>query len=342
MIHLIRNLFIYVVEVMSIGSSSVTKFISDYATVLFYYCKSFYYINLITTSIQKMLIFALRTGPVPAHVAFIMDGNRRFAKSKDIPLRKGHEAGGETLLTLVYICKTLGVKCISAYAFSIENFNRPREEVETLMNLFGDKLDEFAQKANDYKDPLYGSSLRIVGDRSLISPELRERIENVEKLTENSEKFILYICFPYTSRNDIFQTVTKVTDKYVQSNIIDSNLSIDEFTKSMHFKEYSDNCDILIRTSGHKRLSDFMLWQVNQHATMEFSTSLWPQFNFFQMYLIILRWSMFKMFQIYNMNNVSKHSKFGSKLYKPYKTILKYIFSERLPDPPMAVPVTNR
>lgn len=111
---------------------------------------SWFYVNL-----QNILIKALRVGPVPEHVSFIMDGNRRYAKSRRLPVKKGHEAGGLTLLTLLYICKRLGVKCVSAYAFSIENFNRPKEEVDTLMNLFTVKLDEFAKRAKDYKDPLY-------------------------------------------------------------------------------------------------------------------------------------------------------------------------------------------
>lgn len=285
---------------------------------------------------KRLLIDILRTGPLPTHVSFIMDGNRRYAKGRKLPIKNGHEAGGETLFTLVCICKGLGIRCVSAYAFSIENFSRPREEVDTLMELFSNKLDEFAEKANDLKDPLYGCSLRVVGDMSLLTEELKFKIRNVENKTKGGE-FVLYLCFPYTSRNDIMHAVTQSIHKYTNSD--EDELTVKELTNHMYFESYSNKVDLLIRTSGHMRLSDYNLWQVHEHSTIEFSDTLWPQFSFMQMYLILLRWSMFKVIQNYNKSNIDNHTKMGEKIYKPYKKFLKLTSSNKLPEPPIAVSV---
>ena len=286
------------------------------------------------------MIKALSVGPIPEHVSFIMDGNRRYAKSRRLPVKKGHEAGGLTLLTLLYICKRLGVKCVSAYAFSIENFNRPKEEVDTLMNLFTVKLDEFAKRANDYKDPLYGSKIRIVGDQSLLSPEMRERIRKVEDITKDGDDFTLYICFPYTSRNDMLHTIRESVQESLE-NKSQSKINIKKFTNKMYMDFYSNKCELLIRTSGHRRLSDYMLWQVHENATIEFSDTLWPNFSFFAMYSMILKWSFFCTIQKYNERN---HSLF-EKVYEGVPSILKRkktpMSLYQFPNPPISVSITG-
>ncbi|CAI4048271.1 hypothetical protein SKDZ_13G2280 [Saccharomyces kudriavzevii ZP591] len=296
---------------------------------------SWLYVN-----IQNLLIEVLSVGPVPEHVSFIMDGNRRYAKSRRLPVKKGHEAGGLTLLTLLYICKRLGVKCVSAYAFSIENFSRPKEEVDTLMNLFTVKLDEFAKRANDYKDRLYGSKIRIVGDRSLLSPEMRERIANVEDITKGGDDFTLYICFPYTSRNDMLHSIRDSVRDQLEDKL-HSRINIKKFTNKMYMDFYSNKCELLIRTSGHRRLSDYMLWQVHENSTIEFSDTLWPNFSFFAMYLMILKWSFFCTIQRYNERN---HSLF-EKMYEGLPSILKRkktpMSLYQFPNPPISVSITG-
>ncbi|EJS42389.1 srt1p [Saccharomyces arboricola H-6] len=291
-------------------------------------------------TVQNLLIKSLSVGPIPEHVSFIMDGNRRYAKSRRLPVKKGHEAGGLTLLTLLYICKRLGVKCVSAYAFSIENFSRPKEEVDTLMNLFTVKLDEFAKRANDQKDPLHGSRIRIVGDQSLLSPEMRERITRVEEITKEGQDFLLYICFPYTSRNDMFHTIQDSVQDRLETKL-QSRIDIKKFTNKMYMDLYSNKCELLIRTSGHRRLSDYMLWQVHENATIEFSDTLWPNFSFFAMYLMILRWSFFCTIQRYNERN---HS-FFERMYEGVPSILKRkkkpMSLYQFPNPPLSVSISG-
>ena len=289
------------------------------------------------TFLQNLLITIIKTGPIPEHVSFIMDGNRRFAKFNNLPLQRGHEAGGFTLLTLVYICKKMGVRCVSAYAFSIENFNRPKEEVETLMTLFNEKLTEFVKKAGDLKDPMYGSRLKVVGDRRLLSPETRLRLEEVEELTKEGADFTFYVCFPYTSRNDIQHAIYKESRKYKTKKTQLSNITQESLGKGMYLDEFSNKCDILIRTSGHKRLSDFMLWQCHQNTTIEFVSTLWPDFTFIQMFLIFFRWSFFTTLQEYNTKDVSFFDKVSAELNILEKR--KNTTLESLPDPPISISV---
>ncbi|KOG97440.1 ditrans,polycis-polyprenyl diphosphate synthase [Saccharomyces eubayanus] len=307
---------------------------------IFGWIMSFSLFSWLYRTIQNFLIKVLSVGPVPEHVSFIMDGNRRYAKSRKLPVKKGHEAGGLTLLTLLYICKRLGVRCVSAYAFSIENFNRPKEEVDTLMNLFTIKLDEFAKRANDYKDPLYGSKIRIVGDQSLLSPGMREKIAKVEEITKHGGDFTLYICFPYTSRNDILHTIQGSVQDCLQSKS-QSKIDIKKFTNKMYMDFYSNKCELLIRTSGHRRLSDYMLWQVHENATIEFSDTLWPNFSFLAMYLMILKWSFFCTIQRYNERN---HTLF-ERVYEGVPSILKRkktsISLHQFPNPPISVSITG-
>ena len=289
--------------------------------------------------LQDVFINILKAGPIPEHVSFIMDGNRRYAKSNNLPLKKGHEAGGFTLLTLVYICKKMGVKCVSAYAFSIENFNRSEEEVATLMALFNAKLEEFANRAQDFRDPLYGSKLRIVGDRSLLSEETKTKLKEVERLTKDGKDFTFYVCFPYTSRNDIQHTMYLNTKDYVEKKIELNDITVSKFSDKMYLDEFSKKCDILIRTSGHQRLSDYMLWQSHQNSTIEFVPTLWPDFTFTQMCLIFFRWSFFTTIQRYNNKSSLNYpeSRLTSKI--PFLNKRRYQSLESLPEPPVAVSV---
>ncbi|GAV50683.1 hypothetical protein ZYGR_0Z01060 [Zygosaccharomyces rouxii] len=288
--------------------------------------------------LQNLLINILAAGPVPQHISFIMDGNRRFAKKMNMPVKRGHEAGGVTLLSLCYVLKKMGVRCVSAYAFSIENFNRPPEEVNALTNMFAVKLDEFARKANDYRDPLYQSRLKIVGDHSLISEEMREKIKRVEEMTNDGDEFTLFICFPYTSRNDIWHATQTSVEECVQQSLEPRALTVEEFNKKMYLNDYSHKCDLLIRTSGHLRLSDYMLWQVHESGDIKFSPTLWPDFKFFQLYLMILNWSFFTTIQRYIFHG-SKKSQSKPAFWNRKKSS-KYSL-EDLPAAPVAVSITG-
>lgn len=290
---------------------------------------------------QKVLLAALAMGPVPRHVSFIMDGNRRYAKSLNMKLKDGHEAGGNTLLKMVGICKQLGVSCVSAYAFSIENFNRPKEEVETLMQLLEVKLDEFCKRATDYQDTLFGSKLKVVGKLSLLNERLTSKIAEVERLTERSqedEQFILYICLPYTSRDDIAQAIFRTA---LTRDDDETNIDIRSLNQNMYLGDYSNKCDLLVRTSGHRRLSDYMLWQVHENGTIEFCKTLWPDFRFLQMFVILLRWSFFKTLQDFEKQKPSLRDVMRRDIPIFDSLLSKKSCLEDLPEPPVAVSITG-
>ncbi|CCF55499.1 hypothetical protein KAFR_0A00610 [Kazachstania africana CBS 2517] len=297
-------------------------------------------IKAINEMIEAVLTDIISVGPVPYHVSFIMDGNRRFAKSSNLSLQRGHEAGGLTLLHLVYICKKLGVKCVSAYAFSIENFNRPKKEVDTLMQLFSEKLDEFTTRSADPNSPLYGSCLKVVGDRDLLSDDIKKKVSRAEELTKSEKGFTLIVCFPYTSRNDIYHTIYSSISQVQNNKIKTDDITVRTFTESMYLKEYADKCDILIRTSGQKRLSDYMLWQSHENSTIEFCDTLWPDFTFSMIYTLMLRWSYFTTIQNYNRVQFSLRQELSNKL-KIFNR-KKKIPIESFPEPPVAVTVSGK
>lgn len=291
---------------------------------------------------KDILIYALRMGPIPKHVSFIMDGNRRYARKQNMSIKMGHEAGGFTLLTLLYICKKIGVNCVSCYAFSIENFKRPKEEVDTLMELFSIKLNDFAERANNYKDPLYGSRLRIIGDKTLLSNKLKTKIQTVESLTSTGKNFTVYICLPYTSRNDIHHSICKNVLNLLQSKANKENkITKDTISKEMYFEGFSNKCDLVIRTSGHKRLSDFMLWQCHENSTIEFSDSLWPDFAFLEMYIMILKWGFFQNIQNYKDSSLSIIRNLNEKCFLFHQKDPNFSYFD-LPNPPQAISITEK
>ncbi|CDO95937.1 unnamed protein product [Kluyveromyces dobzhanskii CBS 2104] len=292
--------------------------------------------------LQQILVCILKMGPVPRHVSFIMDGNRRYAKRSNKAVKEGHKAGGATLIDILYLCRTLNISSVSAYAFSIENFNRSPQEVDTLMELLGYYIDQFTERATNIKDNLYGIRLRVVGELSLLNEELLEKIRCAEKLTAEGKEFVLYLALPYTSRNDIAHSMKDTINKCINNN---EDITEQALTNNMYFEEYSDKCDLLIRTSGHTRLSDYMLWQVHEGEVVEFVNCLWPDFGFWRLYLIILRWSFYHTLQKVNQLPVpsSIRNPVFPRILKalPIDTLRrsKRVALDSLPAPPLAVSV---
>lgn len=248
---------------------------------------------------QTFMLAVLSYGPTPQHLSFIMDGNRRYAKRLGQPVKEGHKAGGAKLIDILYICKRLNVNSVSAYAFSIENFNRSPAEVDTLMGLLGYYIDQFTQRATDARDDLYGIKLKIAGDMSYLSGDLVAKIRKAEELTRNGTQFTLYLALPYTSRNDIAHAMKVSVENCVNSN---ADITEEALTQNMYFEKHSDKCDLLIRTSGHTRLSDYMLWQVHENGILEFSDCLWPDYGFWRLYFTMLKWSFYNTWQQASLN----------------------------------------
>lgn len=224
----------------------------------------------------ELVIWILKLGPVPRHVAFIMDGNRRFARKKAYSsVEMGHSKGYNSLESVLEVCLKLGLESVSVYAFSIENFNRPNREVASLMDLAQAKLLEFS-KQNSLAAK-YNVRIRVVGALEMLPERVQTAVDLAESVTMNNSGSILYICMPYTSRHEIARAVLNDNGRSIGENLL--------------INDVSEPLDILIRTSGETRLSNFMLYQaVNQNCIIKFVQDLWPDFSPMAMMKIFFQW----------------------------------------------------
>ncbi|KAF2724826.1 Undecaprenyl diphosphate synthase [Polychaeton citri CBS 116435] len=341
--------------------------------------------------IRELVIGSLKCGPIPQHIAFVMDGNRRFARTNDIETIEGHSKGFEALARILEVCYKSGVKVVTIYAFSIENFKRSRYEVDALMDMAKTKLVQMSQHG-ELLDR-YGASIKILGDRTMVREDVRREMEKAVDMTKHNESAVLNVCFPYTSRDEITHSIRETVKEYsqppagdhrpemkrpfsessIQRNIrsrqlaavaeeedsperakegaqaaggasdadstdmssadlndaasstfnpassctsnspspdllptldskyehdrslMSSNLPDPEgitsetLTKHMYTSE-APPLDLLVRTSGVKRLSDFMLWQCHEDTEIRFLDCLWPEFDLWRFLPVLVEW----------------------------------------------------
>ncbi|KAJ4306705.1 cis-prenyltransferase [Collariella sp. IMI 366227] len=162
--------------------------------------------------LRETLIGALSQGPIPAHVAFEMDGNRRYARSHKIETIEGHHLGFEALARVLEVCYKCGVKVVTVYAFSIENFHRPRYEVDGLMELAKSKLEQLMEHGALLDR--YGASVKVLGRLDLVPPDVLEVVERAVATTAGNTKCVLNICFPYTSREEMATAIRSTVEEY--------------------------------------------------------------------------------------------------------------------------------
>lgn len=248
--------------------------------------------SLLEGLLQSTLINVLKTGPIPKHISFVMDGNRRFAKTHNLPLKEGHRFGADALVRVLDCCFRLGVKNVTTYAFSIENFSRKSEEVETIFTLLKQKLALITSE-NQLCD-VHNVRIRIIGNRSYLPPELLQDIEKIEDQTRDNTRHVLFVAFPYTSRDDMFHATNKIIEKLTNGEIEFDQIDETLYNANFYYENIDEPVDILIRTSGHTRLSDYMLWQCHQDSVIEFPNTLWPMFRFYFTWWTIFRWSYYK------------------------------------------------
>lgn len=202
------------------------------------------------------------------HVGIIPDGNRRWANNHQLQTHKGHEAGFEALRTILKECKDSGPTILSFYAFSTENFKRSTHEINNLFGLLENVLEKFSKEL--YENNI---QLRISGSTKNLSNNLLKKLKNAQELCKDGN-FILNICFNYGAQEDIIQAAKTIAEQYRNNEI-----SLDDID---NFGSYLWNgdlppIDLLIRTSGEERISNFMLWQ-SAYAELYFSSKLWPDF----------------------------------------------------------------
>ncbi|MFW5984745.1 MAG: isoprenyl transferase [Halanaerobiaceae bacterium] len=206
---------------------------------------------------------------IPEHVAIIMDGNGRWAKKQGLPRREGHKEGVKALKRIVEESVRLNIDCLTVYAFSTENWKRPRIEVNFLMKLFRRTLHQQAQDLNENN-----VCVKIIGRREKLPDYLVKEIDYIEQLTADNSGLLLNIAFNYGGRTEIVDAVRSIFAEGIE-NI--SEINPERIAENLSIPEYED-MELLIRTGGEKRLSNFMLWQ-SAYAELYFTDKYWPDFE---------------------------------------------------------------
>ena len=209
---------------------------------------------------------------IPAHVALILDGNGRWAKAKGLPRNAGHLQGAKAVEDILYDAKDMGIKYLTVYAFSTENWSRPEAEVSALMMLLRNYL-----KTSIKKSMKNNVRCRVIGDRSLLAKDIIEAIENLEKTTAENTGLTFTIAINYGSRDEIRRSFIKLADK-VKNGELDPSDITEEMIASNLDTEYMPDPDLLIRTCNEQRVSNFLLWQL-AYTEFYFTPVAWPDFN---------------------------------------------------------------
>lgn len=209
---------------------------------------------------------------IPVHVGIIMDGNGRWAQKRGLPRTAGHKKGAENLKKVLNAARKTGVKVVTLYAFSSENWARPKEEVDTLMNMFREYLK------NDIHDLIKeGVRVSFIGERDCFDYDLQEQMNLIEAKTKDLNSFHVVLALSYGSRGDILNAVKTIAKK-VEQGVLKSN-EIDMFQFSSHLSTVGiPDPDLIIRTSGESRVSNFLLWEL-AYAEFYFTPVLWPDFD---------------------------------------------------------------
>ena len=204
---------------------------------------------------------------LPIHIAIVMDGNGRWAARRGLPRSAGHGAGAETFRKVATYCKDIGVKYLTVYAFSTENWKRSADEIEAIMGLLEKYLYESIEKMERDK-----VKMRYLGDTSVLSPKLQNLIKETEELSKKFDGVQVNICLNYGSRDEILRAVRLYTKEAEPPDLTD-----EVFSRYLYTYGIPDP-DLIIRPSGEKRMSNFLLWQC-AYSEYYFTDVLWPDFN---------------------------------------------------------------
>jgi undecaprenyl diphosphate synthase len=213
-----------------------------------------------------------RSGASPAHVAIIMDGNGRWAKARGLPRLAGHRAGVEALRKTVRAAPDLGISYLTVYAFSSENWSRPKSEVSDLMGLL--KLFIRRDLAELHQN---GVRVRVIGDRASLQPDIRALLDEAESLTGENTALTLVIAFNYGGRDEIVRTTRRLAQAAARGDIEPGAITAESFARSLDTAGMPDP-ELVIRTSGELRLSNFLLWQ-SAYSELVFLPCYWPEFS---------------------------------------------------------------
>lgn len=221
---------------------------------------------------KKDLASLIDKNNLPSHIGIIMDGNGRWAKKRGMPRSFGHSAGAKTFDNIIDFAGNFGIKVVTVYAFSTENWNRPKEEVEALMNLLDDYLENGLKKLAG-KD----TRVKIIGDIPSLPEKIRKGIENIEEQTKDGKSMLVQIALNYGGRLEIVSAAKKAAEM-VKAGEIETKDINEELLSSLMYNPRAGDPDLIIRPSGEYRLSNFLLWG-SAYSEFWFSDILWPDFT---------------------------------------------------------------
>ncbi len=218
---------------------------------------------------------------IPAHVAIIMDGNGRWARRRGLPRVAGHRAGAENLRRIINACVEFGIQILTIYAFSTENWGRPESEVRGLMKIFARVLDQELEVLHEQ-----GVCLHHLGDLTGVDEDLQEKVRRALRLTRDNDKLILNVAFNYGGRAEILHAVREM----LEDGVSPDSLSEDLFSSYLFTRGLRDP-DLVIRTSGELRISNFLIWQA-AYAEYYPTPALWPDFGRKELYDAIIAYNL--------------------------------------------------
>jgi undecaprenyl diphosphate synthase len=211
---------------------------------------------------------AVSPARVPHHVAIIMDGNGRWASRQGLSRIEGHEAGTRNIRRITFRAGELGIKYLTLWAFSTENWRRPKEEVAGLMRILGEAIESETDELHRQ-----GARLRHIGELDALQPDLRQSVLDAIELTKDNDKLVLTLAFNYGGRQEMIHAIQQM----IVDNVAPEDVTEEAVTQRLYMPDLPD-ADLIIRTSGEERLSNFLLWQ-GAYAELFFSDKYWPDFQ---------------------------------------------------------------
>lgn len=225
-----------------------------------------------STSDEQMDQLLKKSGEIPNHIAIIMDGNGRWAKKRGLPRVAGHKRGVDTVREIVEACAEIGVKFLTLYTFSTENWKRPKDEVSTLMRLLLNSLRDRVNELNDND-----IRLTTIGNINALPDAVRKQLEFDIKRTKNNKKMVLNLALSYSGRWELLEAIKKIADSTTEGKIKSKDIDEKLVSSFLTTKDIPDP-DLVIRTSGEFRVSNFLLWQI-AYSEFIITETLWPDFS---------------------------------------------------------------
>jgi tritrans,polycis-undecaprenyl-diphosphate synthase [geranylgeranyl-diphosphate specific] len=230
------------------------------------------------------LLRQIKNKPMPSHIGVILDGNRRWARENGLPIWLGHSTGAEKVKLLLKKCLELKIKTLTLYAFSTENFQRDKQEIDYLMKLFEEKMKEILDSKEIHQNKV---RVKFLGKKEMLPVSLQQLMSRIEERTKNYDAYYLNIAIAYGGRAEIIDAIKKLIEDVLENRLKLEKIDEEEINKRLYTSHLPNPYpDLIIRTSGEERLSGFLLWQ-SAYSEFCFLDTYWPEFRDIDLYRAI-------------------------------------------------------